>query len=77
MTPYPSPDPDRSRPDVVRRFFPGAHIAVYPDADQPVAGLRRQQEMIDAQAMVFLPGARLIIQNVYCPGASLTHAARR
>ena len=39
--------PDRH---VVGRLFPGAHIAVDPDIDQPVAGLRRQQQMVDAQA---------------------------
>src|SRR6266446_1358360 len=58
-------DPHR---DVVRRFFPGAHITIDSHIDQPVAGLRRQQEMIDAQAMVFLPGARLIIPECVLPG---------
>ncbi len=42
-------------------FSQAAHIAVDADIDQPVAGLRRQQQMIDAQAVVFLPGAGLII----------------
>jgi len=31
------------------------------DIDQAVAGLRRQQEMIDAQAVVFLPRAGLVV----------------
>src|SRR5712675_2195963 len=46
---------------MVRRLFPAAHIAIDPDIDQPIAGLRRQQQMIDAQTVVFLPRARLII----------------
>src|SRR6266481_3840568 len=50
--------PDRH---VVRRFFPGAHIAVDADIDQPVAGLRRQQQMVDPQAPVLLPGPGLVV----------------
>src|SRR5450759_1486469 len=46
---------------VIRRLFPGAHIAVDTDIDQAVAGLRRQQQMIDPQTVVLLPGAGLII----------------
>ena len=46
---------------VIGRLLPGAHIAVDADIDQPVAGLRRHQQMIDAQAPVLLPGAGLII----------------
>src|ERR1700682_4524165 len=45
-------DPDRH---VIRRLFPGAHIAVAPGVAEPVAGLWRQQQMIDAQALIFLP----------------------
>ena len=51
-------DPDRH---VVRRLLPGPHIAVDPDIDQPVAGLRRQQQVVDADAVVLLPGAGLIV----------------
>src|SRR5882724_10341477 len=58
-------DPHR---DVVRRLFPAAYIAVDSDIDQPVAGLRREQEVIDAQAMVFLPGARLIVPECVLSG---------
>src|SRR6266478_5436483 len=46
---------------VVRRLFPAAHIAIDPDIDQVIAGLRRQQQMIDPQTLVFLPGTGLVI----------------
>jgi hypothetical protein len=56
---------------VVRRFLPGAHIAVDADIDQAVAGLRRQQQMIDAKSMVLLPGTGLIIpEGVLAAGVS-------
>src|SRR4051794_19977956 len=50
--------PDRN---VVRRLLPGPHMAVDPDPGEPVAGLRREQQMVDAQSPVFLPCAGLII----------------
>ena len=53
---------------MVRRFFPGAHIAVDADIDQAVAGLRRQQQMVDPQSLVFLPGAGLIIPECVLAG---------
>src|SRR6266478_5436484 len=46
---------------VVRWLFPAAHIAIDPDIDQAIAGLRRQQQMIDPQTLVFLPGTGLVI----------------
>src|SRR5258706_6801084 len=52
---------------MVRRLFPAAHIAIDPDIDQPIAGLRRQQQMIDAQTLVFLPGASLVIPERVLP----------
>ncbi len=36
-------------------------MLVDPDATQPVAGLRRQQQMVDPDAVVLLPGAGLVI----------------
>ena len=36
-------------------------MAVDAGIDQPVGGLRRQQQMIDADAVVLLPGAGLVI----------------
>ena len=51
-------DPHR---DVVRRLLPGADVLVDADAGQPVGGLRRQQQMVDADAVVLLPGAGLIV----------------
>ena len=38
-----------------------AHMLVDRRRDQPVGGLRRQQEMVDADAVVLLPGAGLVI----------------
>ena len=51
-------DPDRN---VVRRFLPIAHMLVDAARDQPVGGARRQQQVIDADAVILLPGAGLII----------------
>src|SRR5258708_4107649 len=58
----------RPHRDMARGLFPAAHITVDPDIDQPVAGLRRHQQMIDAQAVVFLPGAGLIIPKCILAG---------
>ena len=46
---------------MIGRLLPGPHIAVDPDLEEAVAGLWRQQQMIDPQALVLLPGAGLII----------------
>src|SRR6185369_8174475 len=46
---------------VVGRLLPGAHIAVDADIGQAVAGLRREQEVVDPDAPVLLPGARLVV----------------
>ena len=51
-------DPHRH---VVGRLFPGPHVAIDADAGEPVGGGRRQQHVIDADAVVLLPGAGLII----------------
>src|SRR2546425_12770909 len=50
--------PDR---DVVRRLLPGAHVTVHADIGQAVAGLRRQQEVVDPDTPVLLPGAGLVV----------------
>ena len=36
-------------------------MAVDAGIDQPVGGLRRQQQMVDADAVVLLPGAGLVV----------------
>ena len=36
-------------------------MAVDAGVDQPVGGLRRQQQMVDADAVVLLPGAGLVV----------------
>ena len=53
---------------MVRRFFPGAHVAVDADIDQPVAGLRRHQEVVDPKAPVLLPGPGLVVPEGVLPG---------
>src|SRR5262249_15470726 len=50
--------PDRN---VIRRLLPAAHVLVDADGDQPIGRLRRQQQMIDADAVVLLPGAGLVV----------------
>ena len=46
---------------VVGRLLPGPHMLVDAGAGEPVGGLRRQQQVIDADAVVLLPGAGLIV----------------
>ena len=58
-------DPDRN---MVGRLFPGPDIAVDPDPEEAVAGLRRQQQVIDANPVVFLPRAGLIVPERVLPG---------
>ena len=61
--------PDR---DMVGWLLPGPDVAVDADIDQPVAGLRRQQEMVDPKAPILLPGAGLVVPEGVVPGASVT-----
>src|SRR5688500_236538 len=51
-------DPDRH---VVRGFFPGAHMAVDTGLVEPVGGFGREHDVIDADAVVPLPGAGLVV----------------
>ena len=51
-------DPDRH---VVGRLLPGRGRACRCRRGQPVGGLRRQQQVVDADAVVLLPGAGLIV----------------
>src|SRR5947208_12290867 len=46
---------------VVGRFFPAAHVLVDACADQPIGGLRREEKMVDADPVILLPGARLVV----------------
>ena len=65
-----SPDQTTNR-HVVGRLFPSAHVLVDAGADEPVGGLRRQQHMVDADAVVLLPGAGLIVPERVEAGLSL------
>ena len=51
-------DPNRR---MVGRFVAPAHFLVYRNRLQPIGRLRRQKQMVDANAVVLLPRARLII----------------
>jgi len=61
---------------VVRGLFRGAQLLVDFDAFQPVGGLRREQQMVDAQTVVLLPGARLIIPEGVLSGGVRDRAQR-
>ena len=50
--------PDR---DMVGRLGLAALVLVDADGREAVGGLRREQQMVDAQAVVLLPGAGLVI----------------
>ena len=54
---------------VVGRLVPAAHVAVDAGVDQPVGGLRRQQQVVDADAVVLLARRR--------PGSPRTCRGRR
>ena len=46
--------------------------------DEPVGGLRRQQQMVDADAVVLLPGAGLIVpEGVEAGGVAFRREPRR
>src|SRR5260370_330394 len=51
-------DPDRN---VVGRLLPVAHMLIDAGRGEPVGGLRRKQEMVDANSIILLPGAGLIV----------------
>src|ERR1700684_3023920 len=46
---------------VVGRLLPGAHVTIDADIRKPVGGRRREQHVVDADAVVLLPGASLVI----------------
>src|ERR1700691_2427255 len=46
---------------MVGGLVPGSHLLVDRDRLQLVGGLRRQEQMVDADAVVLLPGGSLII----------------
>src|SRR5665647_3933894 len=46
---------------VVGRLVPGAHVIIDAGVGQPVGGLRRQQQVVDADAVVLLPGPGLVV----------------
>src|SRR5690606_9416853 len=55
---------------------PGARTLVDAGRDEPVGGARREQVMIDADAVVLLPGASLIVPESVMPRRVLTGAER-
>ena len=62
---------------VIRRLLPGAGETVDAGGDEPVGRLRRQQQMIDADAVVLLEGAGLIVPERVDAGARDGTAAPR
>src|SRR6185437_14699092 len=46
---------------VVGRLVPRPHMAVDAGIDQPVGGVRREQQVIDADAVVLGPGSGLVV----------------
>ena len=61
---------------VVGRLFPSTDMPIDGRADEPVGGLRRQQDMVDADAVVLLPGAGLIVPEGVEVGAVAAGAHR-
>src|ERR1700712_3743290 len=61
---------------MIRGLLPSAHIAVDADAGQPVACLRRQQKVVDAQSLVLLPGTGLVIPESVLAGGVVDGAQR-
>src|SRR5260370_37481364 len=49
--------------NVIRRFFPSPHMSVDIDFDQPVGGLWRQQNVVDADAVVLRPVTALLVPD--------------
>ena len=47
--------------NMVGGFFPPSNLAFYGAADEPVGSLRRQQDVVDSDAVVLNPCTRLII----------------
>src|SRR5215475_4693140 len=47
--------------DVVGRLFPATGELVDAGRNQPIGGLRRKQDVIDADAMILLPCPRLVV----------------
>src|SRR5882757_2968900 len=57
---------------MVRRLLPAAHVLVDAGVDEPVSRLWREQDVVDADAIVLLPGAGLIVPE--CEEARLIAA---
>ena len=54
---------------MVRGLLPAANVAVDDHAGQAVGGLRREQQVVDADAVVPLPGPGLIVPEGVAAGA--------
>src|SRR5262249_39912740 len=54
--------------DVVGRLLPATHMLVDADRAEPVGRLRGEHEVIDADAVVLLPGTGLVIPESIEPG---------
>src|SRR5262249_31617064 len=59
---------------VIRRLVAFAHMLVDAAILQPVQALRRQQNVIDADALVFAPGSGLVIPKGILAGLGVTGA---
>src|SRR2546423_2770175 len=46
---------------MVGGLFPAAYVAIDGGRHQPVGGLRREQDVVDPDAVVFLPGPSLVV----------------
>ena len=65
-----------ARPDrhVIGRLFAFANIAVYVAGAEPVGGLGRKQDMVDADALVLAPGPGLVVPEGILPGLAVAGA---
>src|SRR5438105_699794 len=61
---------------MVGRLFPGAHVFVDGRAGELIGGWRREQDVVDADAVVLLPGAGLVVPERVEALAIITRAYR-
>src|SRR5262249_13859400 len=61
---------------VVGWFFPAAHVLVDARGDEPIGRLRRKEQVVDANPVILLPRARLVIPKCKRAGAVASGANR-
>ena len=61
---------------MIRRLFPASRKTIDSRGGHAVGGLRRQQQVVDADAVVLLPGPGLIVPECVDPGARMAGAYR-